>query len=153
MWRCFFSATFSEVSTAICSTHVEMFLISVAQAVNSGNLLHACGDVSSLHCVKSSPYRSAPRMWRCFRACSPPLPYSGICSTHVEMFLLILATFLLAGYLLHACGDVSDAQYADDARRESAPRMWRCFHFCWNHPLLEVICSTHVEMFLLTRPR
>ena len=66
MWRCFRICKSYFAIYNVFSPHVEMFLISVAQAVNSGSFLHACGDVSFGDGKRSWTYKFSPRMWRCF---------------------------------------------------------------------------------------
>ena len=124
-----------------------MFLLLFFILILVGNLLHACGDVSTTAPVTWTVDRSAPRMWRCF------LPFlrwrhsKAICSTHVEMFLDEIHLKLAAKDLLHACGDVSLYELVDWRYSQSAPRMWRCFR-AQERPLRQSqICSTHVEMF------
>ena len=128
MWRCFLWNAGGRAGQGICSTHVEMFLPSIASSHPRIDLLHACGDVSP------SPWRlvatrlSAPRMWRCFQRDDVKQRDREICSTHVEMFLTLSAS-------------------TGGAVIESAPRMWRCFQDGGGIQLGRVICSTHVEMF------
>ena len=50
-------------------------------------------------------------------------------------------------HLLHACGDVSPEGTTHYIKRQSAPRMWRCFSSPSPDLLSRPICSTHVEMF------
>ena len=116
-------------------------------------------------------------MWRCFHASELHYLHVQICSTHVEMFLSSVSRFILAVHLLHACGDVSDLARKAMSELRSAPRMWRCFYAadvstphssygisqasaprmwrCFSEGPVEereaTICSTHVEMFLVTR--
>ena len=70
-----------------------------------------------------------------------------VCSTHVEMFLLLKLSTFQQDSLLHACGDVSDSPTGFHFAVESAPRMWRCFSAADHRALEEDVCSTHVEMF------
>ena len=55
------------------------------------------------------------------------------------------------GRLLHACGDVSITLTTAADAKESAPRMWRCFHATIHLTYWDFVCSTHVEMFLSIR--
>ena len=148
MWRCFCGNGRVTDPHGICSTHVEMFLSHGLQERQRPDLLHACGDVSSRFDAKVMEKESAPRMWRCFLR----RPHYGksysICSTHVEMFLMLITLLASMANLLHACGDVSAGAYSSTLGESSAPRMWRCF--CPSLPARSpsAICSTHVEMFL-----
>ena len=148
MWRCFRRLHEGAGRTGICSTHVEMFLDEVLEVVPLCHLLHACGDVSGRAHRPPSGCGSAPRMWRCFFDKKLVNSTLKICSTHVEMFLLILSKSQINSHLLHACGDVSPFVLYLDFGWKSAPRMWRCFlpFLRWRHS--KAICSTHVEMFL-----
>ena len=70
-------------------------------------------------------------MWRCFWRQLGLHDSYGVCSTHVEMFLLVCICTMLVLCLLHACGDVS-------------PVVFGQVHSA-------AVCSTHVEMFLSER--
>ena len=59
----------------------------------------------------------------------------------------MFATLSFVG-LLHACGDVSSRRRASRVTAPSAPRMWRCFQQACEEILAQMVCSTHVEMFL-----
>ena len=107
MWRCFPEEVVSSLEIPICSTHVEMFPLSLFHAKllrrsaprmwrcflrrqtrqwPQGNLLHACGDVSDESGLTGICKESAPRMWRCFQEKIFDKKENLICSTHVEMF-------------------------------------------------------------------
>ena len=116
-------------------------------------LLHACGDVSLSRLQPLLRMVFAPRMWRCFSASAPKVAAGCVCSTHVEMFLCLMALLVLLVGLLHACGDVSLGVFGFQGRFEFAPRMWRCFLLGLLKHFHRVVCSTHVEMFLTTRGR
>ena len=128
MWRCFYQSEHSKKVSLICSTHVEMFPTRCCAWRSSSDLLHACGDVSTVprpldqlgesaprmwRCFRTGAEgvveaeESAPRMWRCFHAGALETPVSKICSTHVEMFLWATMRMIGGAHLLHACGDVS----------------------------------------------
>ena len=107
MWRCFQGGGLPPGRTPICSTHVEMFLLKNDVYRGKIHLLHACGDVSIAALIWSHTLSSAPRMWRCFQLLLFDSCPSGICSTHVEMFLR--------------------SWLPSSLPPKSAPRMWRCF--------------------------
>ena len=151
MWRCFLLHFGLVEGDFICSTHVEMFPRRSSFGTPKGNLLHACGDVSHLYWLTLEPSPSAPRMWRCFRRSEGRCGHVAICSTHVEMFPTFSASPSRWRHLLHACGDVSPRQGQCEDELESAPRMWRCFHVQREGDKGQIICSTHVEMFLASR--
>ena len=71
-----------------------------------------------------------------------------VCSTHVEMFLILFPPIIQTPGLLHACGDVSFRKPLDIRLAWFAPRMWRCFHGRRHGQDAGWVCSTHVEMFL-----
>ena len=127
MWRCFYVATEITLNNGVCSTHVEMFLTSLYQAVDDPGLLHACGDVSYTIGDVWGWAKFAPRMWRCFLLLAPAHLSTPVCSTHVEMFLPHHVTIWLILRLLHACGDVSGQWAQGQQTARFAPRMWRCF--------------------------
>ena len=168
MWRCFQHGTAASGHARVCSTHVEMFLLDVAEEVEKNSLLHACGDVStdgvlvkmpdgvcSTHVEMFPSKRSrrasstwfAPRMWRCFSQARASYAQSQVCSTHVEMFPQQKSSKAEIGCLLHACGDVSTRIIARRVRIMFAPRMWRCFPHGGGRGGRAGVCSTHVEMF------
>ena len=91
---------------------------------------------------------SAPRMWRCFCSRSQLAGNGDVCSTHVEMFPQTLQLIQEEQCLLHACGDVSSWDGLSQQGVESAPRMWRCFPLGNHQEGIDLVCSTHVEMFL-----
>ena len=107
MWRCFRRYLRLDFGRVICSTHVEMFPCMSWSTGDTANLLHACGDVSTLVPWKRLCPRSAPRMWRCFCMPLSVSRITQICSTHVEMFLWATMRTIGGAHLLHACGDVS----------------------------------------------
>ena len=128
MWRCYQALLRMCGGGAVCSTHVEMFLLRSSLSNASRRLLHACGDVSIRVMFSDTICRFAPRMWRCFLEELLVEFVVRVCSTHVEMFLSRKPPQRPQDCLLHACGDVS---WSDAATRDScrfAPRMWRCFH-------------------------
>ena len=133
----------------VCSTHVEMFPTSAANANSAERLLHACGDVSLMVMSSSEFGRFAPRMWRCFLLRPLRLRLTYVCSTHVEMFPQEERSEHSYERLLHACGDVSLQKLSIKHRRWFAPRMWRCFSRMKPRTTLSSVCSTHVEMFHL----
>ena len=153
MWRCFHSPGYLDMTSSVCSTHVEMFLSSSHSPFHPDRLLHACGDVSSRSSPLSPYFGSAPRMWRCFLADGDLAAPLDVCSTHVEMFPLGKRQKPRAHSLLHACGDVSLAILYAHHHHTSAPRMWRCFQIKYLAISDAVVCSTHVEMFLLQKMR
>ena len=113
MWRCFFHLSSFSPLEKVCSTHVEMFPPSHEPISFPSSLLHACGDVSATR--PSGPHYDefAPRMWRCFRATRGQDRGIQVCSTHVEMFLMMSRSFRACVSLLHACGDVSCKDHLD----------------------------------------
>ena len=133
MWRCFHRCALCQYQGDVCSTHVEMFLAQTGSMSAVSCLLHACGDVSSSLSVSPNWITSAPRMWRCFHTPLRPVHLQGVCSTHVEMFLALIACVSYDTCLLHACGDVSIWLQWTSLRTMSAPRMWRCFLLCPHH--------------------
>ena len=54
--------------------------------------------------------------------------------------------------MLHARGDVSDADILERLDKEYAPRTWRCFHSQPYSLHVMRVCSTHVEMFPSQKP-
>ena len=147
MWRCFCIKGLWSSRRGVCSTHVEMFPYQDLPRFHLRRLLHACGDVSAAKASEDKAKASAPRMWRCFHTPLRPVHLQGVCSTHVEMFLALIACVSYDTCLLHACGDVSIWLQWTSRRTMSAPRMWRCFRR--GQPGLDTghVCSTHVEMF------
>ena len=131
-WRCFHSMIDHSVTVFVCSTHVEMFPHCRREVLVPHGMLHARGDVSqaSLRLYRILVY--APRTWRCFRRLHPCADRGGVCSTHVEMFLLDCHFLLHSLRMLHARGDVSMDQVIYKARELYAPRTWRCFHHGWH---------------------
>ena len=145
--------TFVFSSDRVCSTHVEMFLRRCLRSPALRSLLHACGDVSVYTFRPLVLDASAPRMWRCFFSGTSRNAYCRVCSTHVEMFLREYLIERSLKRLLHACGDVSSFNSCPAGVARSAPRMWRCFQGPTRRLDAEVVCSTHVEMFLLCLSR
>ena len=90
---------------------------------------------------------SSPRMWRCFQKGVIRTTKLQVFSTHVEVFLALLARSLTRSGLLHACGGVSNEVSEMDRCKGSSPRMWRCFQRLFVDSVELWVFSTHVEVF------
>ena len=90
----------------------------------------------------------SPRMWRCFLLSDCPPCLIEVFSTHVEMFPAQLFFPDQHAGFLHACGDVSCFPLRLYAAMQFSPRMWRCFFDLRVPHLVQLVFSTHVEMFL-----
>ena len=88
-WRCFLRLMIMAVCVNVCSTHVEMFPLGASSIDVWCGMLHARGDVSSVKVVLQSLWQYAPRTWRCFHYTLSSERILTVCSTHVEMFLLV----------------------------------------------------------------
>ena len=53
-------------------------------------MLHARGDVSDYTKKADGTASYAPRTWRCFLPTMQKILASAVCSTHVEMFLVLI---------------------------------------------------------------
>ena len=113
MWRCFRHPMSRFPFHPVCSTHVEMFPICIDESLTRRSLLHACGDVSTEILLGNWDKEFAPRMWRCFHLDELGIEFHPVCSTHVEMFLMMSRSFRACVSLLHACGDVSCKDHLD----------------------------------------
>ena len=110
-WRCFQCRHTDSHGIHVCSTHVEMFPHDqISEWIHRG-MLHARGDVSTASYITFLDKASAPRTWRCFYLCRQSSMDGGVCSTHVEMFLVLLCQMQMASCMLHARGDVSELNH------------------------------------------